>query len=369
MLPKDALIVHISTPLSWRGGEQQVANLMNGLADLQVRQVLYSPSGSALSKKAIGSKWKAILYKKESGLNLKAAWLLKSLLSDYKHVVLHAHDSHAHTMAVVANLVGFKRPIVLHRRVDFPLKNNPFTRFKYNYRGIRKIICVSDAIANMVKPEIRNQSKVITIHSSSGLVPLPPTERKSVKKELNLPENAVLIGNVSALADHKDYPVFLQTAAQLLKNRDNLHFIIAGEGPLEQHLKSMCAALGLEKNVHFLGFRSDIANILPQLDLFLFTSKTEGLGTTLIDALRCEVPVVATNAGGVGEIILNEKTGLLCPVGDINSLATSVEKILNNDALQQSLKTNGLQHARHFSIETMAAETLAVYQSVFQSNV
>lgn len=100
------------------------------------------------------------------------------------------------------------------------------------------------------------------------------------------------------------------------------------------------------------------------MDVLLFTSKEEGLGTTILDAFACKVPVVATAAGGIPEIITNEKTGLLAPVGDAQTLAHYVEKILADRNLREQLIENAWQKVKYFSKENMAKKTLEVYQSL-----
>lgn len=178
----------------------------------------------------------------------------------------------------------------------------------------------------------------------------------------NIPPGRKIIGNVAALVGHKDLKTFLQTAAVLEKDSPDLHFVLIGEGRERDELKRMTESLGLRSKVHFLGFRKDVPELLPQFDVFLFTSETEGLGTAIIDAFACRVPVVATRAGGIPEIIENGVNGLLAPVRDAETLARLVQKTLTEPMLRERVVAAASERLKALTKEEMAAKTIAVYQ-------
>jgi glycosyltransferase involved in cell wall biosynthesis len=180
-----------------------------------------------------------------------------------------------------------------------------------------------------------------------------------LKEELQL-DDKPLIGNCSALAPHKDYFTFLKVA----KKAPYANFVIMGSGPLEDELKKFTKDHEIN-NVIFTGFLDDINHKLHSLDLLLFTSSTEGLGTSLLDAMLCEVPIVATNVGGIPEIVKNNQTGLLCEKGDVDALEKSCAQILNDPELRQRIVSNAKELASNdFSDEQTANKTYAVYNDV-----
>lgn len=358
-------VLHVSTPLSWRGGEQQLTYLFEALEKKGINQWLYCPTGSELATKAKAKKWQTQTYKKRSGFDLKAAFHFAKWVKKQHIDLLHAHDAHAHTLCILAGWFGLKTPIVLHRRVDFPIKKSIFTHYKYNHPRVKKIICVSDAIKLILQKDIHNPERALTIHSAIDTSKFKLTNQaKGLHKLLNLNEQTKLIGNASALADHKDYLTFLRTAQQLLTTHSDLHFVVFGEGELRSVLEDMSAQLGLSDKVHFMGFRNDLTVLLPQLDVFLFTSKTEGLGTTLLDAIACKLPIVATAAGGVPEIVIDNKTGLLCLIGEVDALAKGVIQVLENSNLRNKLINGATAHLANFTIANMSEQTLEVYRII-----
>ena len=122
--------------------------------------------------------------------------------------------------------------------------------------------------------------------------------------------------------------------------------------------------LGLQKMFYLTGFRNDVADILPELDLMLMTSVTEGLGTTILDAFACAVPVVATAAGGIPEIVIHEKTGLLAAVGDVQGLASQVNRMMKDRELRDRLIEGATSHLDNFSREATAVKTMKEYVAV-----
>ena len=130
-------------------------------------------------------------------------------------------------------------------------------------------------------------------------------------------------------------------------------------------MRGLVQEKGLQNDLIFTGFRNDVPDILPEVDLFLITSKTEGLGTTILDAFAAGVPVVATKAGGIPEIVRHRETGLLADLGDSQVLATYLHEMLNDAALRGGIIERSKQWVRMFSKEKVAEETLKIYRGEF----
>lgn len=353
-------VLHVSSAKTWRGGEQQVAYLVKALDQMGVDQQLACIENGELHQRMHGFV-KCIPYKKSSALNLGFAWQLKRRSKDVD--LIHVHDSHAHTAAYIAALLGNNTPIIVHRRVDFPIGKNTSSKRKYNHPKIAKIICVSHLIESIVKQGITDSEKAVTVHSGVDILRF---ERRSevLHQLLNLPQETQLVGNSSALADHKDYPTFLKTAADVLVSRPDTHFVIFGEGEERANIEAEIKSLNIEKQVHLTGFRNDLTTLLPCLNVFFMPSKTEGLGTSILDAFAANVPVVATRAGGIPEIVIHQKTGLTSEIGDHKSLSQQITSILSNDKLREQLVKNANAHLQSFTTDKMGEKVLGVYREV-----
>ncbi len=361
-------VLHVSTPASWRGGEQQVAYLATALRDLNVEQRVLTPYDSELSARLAKAGVRCIHFGKRGFLDTGLAQAIRKACRDENISLIHAHDSRAHSGAVMAAaLFGNKVPVVVSRRVDFPVSPNPFSRWKYNHPSVKRFLCVSDMIRQITAKDIREPRKLVVVYSGTDTTKYAGrSHRDLLRRELGIAPSSRIIGNLSALADHKDYPTFLRTARLLLDAGLDAHFVIAGKGPEEEKIRQLIAGMQLQERVHLLGFRKDVEEVMLSLDLFLMTSSTEGLGTIIIDAFAAAVPVVATRAGGIPEAITDGVNGLLCPVGDAEALKEAVLRIFGNPDLARRLIGNALERAGEFSFRATAQKTLAIYREVLQ---
>lgn len=359
-------VLHVSTPFTWRGGEQQAAYLATALQRLQVNNLVLCPSRSVLAHRLNGTEVEIAPYFSRGFMGLSLARRIAAATRMHPFDVVHTHDSHAHSAAVLAAaLFAMEVPVVVSRRVDFPVSDSVFSRWKYNHSSVRKIICVSAAIREMTEPAIRDTSKLCVVHSGIDTSRYSNEVRPAaIRAELGLSSETRLIGNLSALADHKDYPTFLRTAQQVLKEMPDVRFVIAGAGPDEGVIRQQLQTMGLQDRVYLIGFRTDVPEVMKSLDLFLITSKTEGLGTIVLEAFAAGVPVVATAAGGIPELVEHEVTGLLAPVGDDVKLSKEVVRLLSDNSLRTTCSTSAVRKAEEFSFQMTAMKTLEVYRQI-----
>ena len=168
-------------------------------------------------------------------------------------------------------------------------------------------------------------------------------ERGKLREELGIGE-APIAGVVARLAPIKALHLFLQAAQKVLQNVPDAIFVLAGDGESRAQLEQQAQELGIAEAVRFLGFRADLTRIYADFDCFVLCSINEGLPVAVIEALAAARPVVATNVGGVGDLILHDKTGWLCESGDVAALAQGIETALTDRARAASWAQNGRDH-------------------------
>lgn len=358
-------IMHVSTPQSWRGGEQQVAYLAGELRKLRQNQVLMVAKGSAMERFCAEEGLVHQSAVKKSSLPFGFARQLAQWAKHYQVTLVHAHDSHAHTACILAiAFYGLKASIVLSRRVDFKVGQSWLSRYKYNHRQVKKILCVSGAIKKVMEGCIKRTERLEVVYSGVDTHKFPEEIPGVLRQEYAVDKNTPLVGNVAALADHKDYFTFVDAVKLLIEQDVKAAYFIIGDGPQREEIKAYVKAQGLENKIIFTGFRKNITDILPELNVLLFTSKMEGLGTTILDAWSAEVPVVATAGGGIPELIDHGKTGLLARVKDATACATFVRQLLNNPQQRKTLAAQAKLRVKDFSKEATAARTLEIYRSI-----
>ncbi|MFZ6053135.1 glycosyltransferase family 4 protein [Halocola ammonii] len=359
-------ILHVSTPKSWRGGEQQLAYLFEQLQGKGIHQHIICASGSEMEQKCKTEKWSFSAVPVKSSLDFSFAKKLRNLCLEQKVDIVHTHDSKGHTFAVLAaTFYRNQASIVVSRRVDFPVSGSPLSKWKYNHKKVTRIVCVSDTIKKITGQSIRDKSKLVTVHSGVNMARFEEVkDTRPLEKEFNLDPNKPIIGNVAALAPHKDYPTFIATAQELVRLGVDAQFVIVGDGPLHNQIHQLVKESGIADKITFTGFRKDVLEVLSNFDIFLITSETEGLGTSILDAFGCKVPVVATRAGGIPEIVIHTKTGLSASVKDSQSLAVEVVRYLRDETLRKQMVRNASEHLQEFTVEATAQKTLKVYSEV-----
>lgn len=358
-------ILQLSSEKSWRGGEQQIAYLILYLKSQNVDVVVCARKDSSFSQWCGENEILCYDLSFRNGVDIKTVLRIKQIAEKEKVDIVNAHSGKSHSLAYLACKFGLDKPLVVHRRVDFPLKTKGFSLAKFNHKNVKAIICVSNAIASLVKRVVQNPERVKTVYS--GIDPQrfnhdSPTGY--IHDEFDIDRNKMLIANISAIAPHKNYKVFLRTAKEVSATRKDCHFLIVGDGPLKSETQKFAKTLNLNDRVTFTGFRKDIPVLFRELTLFLITSDTEGLGTTVIDALYNGIPVVATRAGGIPELIINEKQGYLCDIDDYNCLAEKINRLLDSEKLRREMAKNAFQRSMRFTNKQMGAGVLEIYQEI-----
>ncbi len=357
-------ILHISTRQNWGGGEQQLLYLLQYLS--HESNLLLCPSGAPLHLRAEKTRVKTFTFPQLPHLAqiIALPFRIWSIVRQNQPDLIHTHDSTAHTIAwLAARLWGIKTPLIVSRRVTLGKHRGFLSLLKYNHPTIASYICVSEAVRQSLIGVVGQNKKLNVVNSGVDPARFPyQAPARFLREEFQLPGHIRLIGNIASLVEAKDYPTFLQAAALLLKKRNDLRFIITGDGPQSERLKDLVMALNISPYVIFTGFRHDIERVLPSLDVFLFTSQSEGLGTIVLDAMACRVPVVATRTGGIPEMIQHEETGLLAPAGDYQALAESVARLLDDQALRIKIIQKALSLVNKFHASHMAEQTLDIYK-------
>jgi glycosyltransferase involved in cell wall biosynthesis len=299
-------------------------------------------------------------------MDLGAAWRLSRLIKRLAPDIIHAHDPHGVAMAAMALSMSTqpaKPPLVASRRVDFRMQGNSLSRWKY--RQVDCFICASDAIRQILLADGVPPLRAVTVHEGIDLSRVDAAPPANLHAELWLPHHAPLIGNVAALVPHKGQRHLIESAALVVRQVPDARFVVAGEGELRPVLERAIRDHHLEKHVLLLGFRPDVLSLHKAFDIFAMSSITEGLGTSLLDAMASGKPVVATAAGGIPEVVVDGETGFLVPPRDHEAMANSLVTLLKDEQLRQRMGRAGLVRARRkFSADRMVQQTLRVYERV-----
>ncbi|NDK56123.1 glycosyltransferase family 4 protein [Pontibacter fetidus] len=360
-------ILQLVSEKSWRGGEQQVAYLLEELRRLGITCHVCCRKGSAFEEYCRQNGFPYIALSFNKIFPIPTALQLKDYINKHHIELVHMQASHAHTIGVLAHKLGANCKLVLSRRVEFPIGSSFLSKYKYNYHGIKRIICISERVRDVLAKSIKDSSKCVTVYSGINLdrfKDLPTIKTDYLRRTYNIPANNLLIGNISAIDVHKDYFTFLETAKLLKEKGVKATYFAIGTGKLEQEVKKYATDLGLWENVVFTGFLKNVHQVMPELDMFVFTTIKEGLGTTVLDAFASRVPVVASATGGIPEMVEDGVTGMLAPVKQPAIFAEKALQLINNPDLRNAIVANASQRVRKFAKEETALHTLAIYKDI-----
>ncbi len=362
-------ILQLNTEHGWRGGENQVLLLAKGLAKgltAPYRSLVVAQPGSPMAKasREAGLDTSEIVMRGQ--WHLSAIRALRAIIREQHIAIVHAHTSHAHTLGALA-CRGTGVPLVVTRRVDFPLKRGWIARWKY-CRAVARHAAVSEGVRQVMITGGVPAERIDVIHDGIDFARFPqqgfPPQESSLRKEFSLPADAVVVGVTAHLTDHKDHRTLLAAWQIVEQAAAKAWLLIIGTGELEAELKALATQLRLQRVV-FTGFRQDINNVLRGLDIFTLTSHLEGLGSSVMDAMYCGLPVVATRAGGLPELIDDQTHGLLVAVRDHAGVAQALLRVIGDSTLRHRLGSAAYQRAlQRFSAEVMITRYRSLYDRV-----
>ena len=246
---------------------------------------------------------------------------LTALIRRHHPDVLHLHTSQAHGLGAAAvRLAGRRRPAVLvTRRVEHSIFRHSFLhldRLKYA-PGADRVLCVSQRVREVLRSDGLPEARLIVVPDGVDLdaYRAPCADSAGVRASLGIPGDAWLIGSVGHLDRSKGRRHLVDALLDLRIEHGAAHLLLVGEGPARRDLDRQVGELGLGRRVTFAGFRDDVPDLLGALDVFAFPSTSEGLGSSVLEALAAGVPVVATTAGGIPEAVRDGEDGLLVVPG------------------------------------------------------
>jgi glycosyltransferase involved in cell wall biosynthesis len=292
-----------------------------------------------------------------------------------EHVdLIQAHLPGANIYASLAGLIaGIPVVSIFHGSVDLDADAR-WKRVKFGIvsRGSSSIVVVSEHLRrDLERRTTLTASKMRVIHNGVDLHRFSLGRRDILRAELGLDKDAFLVCSVGNVRAAKGYDVLIEAARRTAREAPHVHFVIAGEGKgdLYRDLLKQRADRGVERWVHFLGFRDDAAEVFSSCDLFLLPSTSEGFSISTIEAMASALPVVATRSGGPEEIVESGVDGLLVEPGSADSIATAVLDLALDESRRRQLSAAAtVSVARRFSLGAMVEAYGALYESLLGSS-
>jgi glycosyltransferase involved in cell wall biosynthesis len=365
---------HLDSERGLRGGERQLLYLAAWLKARGHGSVVACRAGAPLEREARRLSLTVLTLPFCGEWDPVTAWRLARAAAKAENPVLHAHTAHAAGTAALAGLLGGP-PWLAHRRVDFPLANPLSARLKY--RGAGRVVAVSEFIRGVLGADGVDPSRVDVVPDAlpygpeeSALAGLetawgPSADREALRRSLGprlgLAPSDLWVGNLAAMVGHKDQANLLRAVPLVLASERRARFLLVGDGPLRESLEALARELGVADAVRFPGRQDDPRPWLQALDVYCQPSWGEGMGSVLLEAMACRVPVVATTAGGIPEVAADGSTARLVPPRDPAALAAALVAALADPAGSRRRAEAAAAGLGRFSLERTGNAVLAAY--------
>ena len=281
-------------------------------------------------------------------------------------------QTHLINSAIYGSVTGrlLRVPVVatFHGENDLP-QSDPHRAAKLAVisRASSRLAFVSGALrTRMVAGTSVRPEHAAVIYNGIDTSVFRPGRSSALRALLGVGDQALIVGAVGNMRAGKGYDVMLRVMHEL-RGRPDVHLAIVGweRPPVQGQLLALRAELGLEQRVHFLGFRDNVAELVPGMDVYLSTSVSEGFSLTTVQAMACGVPVVCTRSGGPEEIVSDGVEGLLVPVGDVPSIAAAVDRLLADAPLRSAMGERGRHTAvARFDVRVMAEAYARIYREL-----
>ena len=304
------------------------------------------------------------------GGDLDVFWAgpLRTLIKAHAPEVVHVHSRRG------ADLVGGRCarragvPAVLTRRVD---NREPAWWARLKYRPYSVVAAISTAVESELVDHVGlDPDRVVRVASAvdSGRYRPESAARDRLAEAFGIPSASIVVGVVAQLIARKGHALLLDCMPEVIARHPEVRVLCFGRGPLERALSRRIAASGQGGHVRLAGFRDDLAELMPGLDLLVHPALKEGLGVAVLEAMSAGVPVVASDAGGIPDIVEHEHSGLLFAAGDSRDLCDAILRTLGDEALRVRLASAGRERVKaRFSVQRMSRRYVEVYNRVLSA--
>ncbi len=365
-------ILHISENRVWGGNEQQLYSLITGLEDFEVIQSLFCFKDSPLIEKLEHSNIEITAIAKCKTVSKMYMRTLKEVVSSQRIDLVHLHTSASLTGYVVTDILYTLGVKAIFSKKAVSSSTSYLSKFKYNYKGVDSILCVSEYVKKHFKLILysKNQHKLTVIHDGVSENDCANSQEKSLKDTLGLKKSTFIIGSIANHTKAKDLTVLVETLNYLvnvLKIMD-IHLIQIGNFTTRtENLKVKVKDYNLEKYITFMGFSENADMYHSEFNVFLMTSEREGGPTVVIESFKNKTPVVTTRVGLIDDCVTHGEHAFVAEVGDFKSLAESISKLKGDRLIGEQMGEIAYNlFLNNFTEKKFVQKTYEHYRKIFK---
>jgi len=361
-------ILQISSAASFGGGERYVADLANTLSARGHNLFAAVRPRSPLIRHLQLPPERILTLPLRNALDVPSAHELARFVRRQRIEVVHAHMARDYSLASYAARRNRQTKFIATRHVLFQLNR----LHRHTLSRATRVIAVSAAVAKELRSQrILNESQIALIPNGIDVDRFTRAragfDRAQFLRSMGLPPDCMLVGSIGELRPLKRHDDFIRAAAMILSKFPETHFVLAGldtsaSGEVRKQLEKVVVELGLKDCFYFLGWLNDAEGLLCALDVFVSASETESFGLAIAEAMAASTAVVATETEGAKEVVEDQKTGLLVPIGSVEGIAKSVCELLEDAEKRREMGARAQDAANtRFSLKRMVDEIEKIY--------
>lgn len=352
-------IMQIIPLLDLAGAETMCENLTNSLIKLghEVTVVSLYDYHSVITERMEHNGINIIYLNKNSGLDLSLTFKLVKIFKQYKPDVVHSHlyaGKYAHIAAYLCGIPGKVYTIHNIAKNEAGKLNRTFNRFLFKNCHVVPV-SLTEEIQKSVAEEYNMDFKHIPVVFNGVSM-----EKCHRKKDYTGNKKILHIGRFSKQKNHE---ALVRAFANIVERGQDVELYLYGQGELEESIKELVKSLHVENNVFFCGLTDDVYSVMEKCDIFVLPSLFEGMPMTLIEAMGTGMPILASNVGGIPDMIENEKTGLLCEP-TVESIVEGLERLISSEKERKQFGENAVISSERFSADKMAKDYYEIYLKV-----
>jgi len=362
------------------GGERHVLTLLEGFKSQGVRTHLAVFTEGRLAETARGLGVDVHVLPKRFRGDIRPLTGLINLVRKKKIDIVHTHLVSGNLYGRLAGKVAGVKGIVTtlhHSRKEalgnfaLPFMANLFFRGDiFMGRLSDRMISPSADLKRLLIDHDLDPARITVIPNAINMdkTKVSDDEMDACRRELRIPPGMKIVGMVGRLVEVKNFDLFIQAARKVLGQNPKVLFLIVGDGPLRHKLEKQAADSGIKERIIFTGFRDDVFRLIAMMDLFVLCSTSETNPIALMEAMASGKPVIATDVGGVSELIDHHITGWLCPSGDLACLTEAMIHLLSHPEQAKEIGARAREKMQKtYSLETITAQLLEVYQNLIDA--
>jgi len=357
-------VLHVVPQLRLGGMERGVVKLVNGLAERQIASSICTFDARLdRLKDAIDPRVPVHALGRRHGNDPRLVWRLVQLLRRDRPDIVHTHAWGAlcegYAAARLARVPRFVHGE--HGTMELRRRNRLVQRLIWN-RADRVLSVSANLAARMAREVGVARRRIHVITNGADLARFGAVPRAAARRALQLGDREFVVGTVGRLVPVKDHGTLVALLVELRRLGLECRALVVGDGPLRAELEQRARAAGLGSSLRVLGDRGDVEQVLAALDVFVLTSVSEGLPNSVLEAMASRLPVVATQVGGVDELVEHGRTGLLAGARDAAALAAAVSTLARDGGLRQQMGAAGRRKATtEFGLDRMLEQYARVY--------